>query len=299
MEVQLDSVRTAEAAWTWADILALFKLRIGVAIMLSALAGAVAAGGAWPAYTDLAILAAAVLLAAAGAGACNHWFERDLDRAMIRTASRPFASGRLDPHTGWLVAFGVMILGGGVLAATRFGWVSGAMVVAGAATYAFLYTMVLKRRTHWNIVIGGFAGSFAVLAGAAAVGGLHLPIVWALAAVLFLWTPSHFWSLANALVDDYRRAGIPMLPVTHGPARAAMWNAVNTLLLVISTIVFAILSHSAVIAVGVLAGSGWLAYTTWLMLRQPDRMTSMRAFRASLIQLGTLLIAIFAAFPTP
>lgn len=279
--------------------LTLCKIRIGVAIMLSALGGAVLAAGGWPAPVDTLMLAASVLVAASGAGAFNHWFDRDIDALMGRTRKRPFVDGTLAHHPGWPALFMGMIAAGSLLAAARFGLLSGLCVAAGALTYAFVYTVWLKRRTDWNIVIGGAAGSWAVLAGGAAFGGLGNSGVLLLAAVLFLWTPSHFWSLAVAIADDYRRAGVPMLPVTRGIPAAVRWNLINTALLVSASLWLVFELGSPVAMAFGAAGSLWLAWTTLGMARDPTRATAMRAFAASLIQLGLLLAGLFTMYAVP
>lgn len=271
----------------------LFKLRIGLAIAFSALAGALLAAGGWPSLADTSLLSLAVLVAAAGAGGCNHYFERDIDAVMRRTRGRPFVTGRLAHAPRWLVLFVAMMLGGSGLAALRFGWTSGALVLAGALTYSLVYTLWLKRRTHWNIVIGGLSGSFAVLAGGAAVDNLFAPAVLLLALVLFLWTPSHFWALAIAIVEDYRRAGVPMLPVSHGREVAARWTLANTALLAASGLALAAVLAQPLVWAGTLAGGGWLVWTGLRMLHDPSATVAMSAFRASLVQLGLLLLAIF------
>lgn len=273
----------------------LFKLRIGASITLSALAGALLAAGAWPAPTGLIWLALAVWLASSGAAGCNHYFERDIDALMRRTRSRPFVVGHCVAGTGWLLGFMAMIAVGSALAAWRFNPVSGLWVLAGALTYAVVYTLWLKRRTHWNIVIGGAAGSFAVLAGAAAFGDWTAPAVLWLALVLFLWTPSHFWSLAIAMAEDYRRAGVPMLPVSHGLERAARWTLVNTVLLVASSVALAWLVAEPVLWFGTTIGGGLLLLTGSRLLSDPVPAVAMRAFRASLIQLVLLLATLFIA----
>ena len=274
----------------------LFKLRIGFAIVLSALAGAILAAGDWPAGGETLLLGFAVLLASSGAAGCNHYFERDIDARMRRTRSRPFVSGQLDVHVAWPALFGLMMLAGSGLAAWQFGWASGLFVLAGALTYSVVYTLWLKRRTHWNIVIGGLSGSWAVLAGASAFDGGLSPAVLLLALVLFLWTPSHFWSLAIALVEDYRRAGVPMLPVVRGVEIASRWALINAVLLAASALALAALLGSAVVWAGALLGGGWLCHTHRRLVRKPTPPVAMAAFRASLIQLGLLLTGLFIAY---
>jgi heme o synthase len=274
----------------------LFKLRIGFAIVLSALAGAILAAGDWPAGGDTLVLGLAVLIAASGAAGCNHYFERDIDARMRRTRNRPFVSGQLQASARWPALFGLMMVGGGGLAAWQFGWLSGLFVLAGALTYSVVYTLWLKRRTPWNIVIGGLSGSWAVLAGATAFDGGLSPAVLVLAVVLFLWTPSHFWSLAIALVEDYRRAGVPMLPVVRGVEIASRWALINAVFLAGSALLLAALLGSGPVWVGALLGGGWLVHTHRRLVRCPTPPVAMAAFRASLIQLGLLFAGLFIAY---
>ena len=274
----------------------LFKLRIGFAIVLSALAGAILAQGAWPDGGDTLLLAFAVLLASSGAAGCNHYFERDIDATMKRTRARPFVSGRLSTSMYWPALFLLMMLAGSGLAGWQFGWASGAFVLAGALTYSVVYTLWLKRRTPWNIVIGGLSGSWAVLAGAAAFDGVATPTALALAVVLFLWTPSHFWSLSIALVEDYRRAGIPMLPVVRGVAVASRWALINAMLLAGSAVLLAAMLGDPFVWTGALLGGAWLVHTHRRLVRRPEPKVAMTAFFASLIQLGLLFAGLFIAF---
>jgi protoheme IX farnesyltransferase len=169
-------------------------------------------------------------------------------------------------------------------------------VFLGAFTYAILYTVWLKRRTWWNIVVGGLAGSFAVLAGAAAVSQVPGPEALALAVVLFLWTPPHFWSLAIACRADYERAGVPMLPVLVGNARAARAIFAGAVLLVGASIVPATLGLGAIYFCAAALGGAWFLLKCWRLMRRPDPATAISSFRASLVQLcavlaGTLLDA--------
>lgn len=281
----------------WVRVLAtLFKLRIGLAIALSALAGWLVSAGSWPALGDGLILLLGVLVAAAGAGGCNHYFERDIDAHMRRTRQRPFVSGRCHAGIRWLVLFMLLMLLGSTVVGVGLNATAGVFTLAGALTYSVVYTLWLKRRTHWNIVIGGLSGSFAVLAGASAAGDLSSAAVVWLAILLFLWTPSHFWALAIAIVDDYRQAGVPMLPVTHGTHVAAVWSLVNTALLVASSIGLAwSLAHWS-IWVAVAIGAYAMLQRGVQLVRDTDTAVAMRAFRASLLQLGTLLLALFLHF---
>ncbi|MDL2338174.1 MAG: heme o synthase, partial [Pseudomonadota bacterium] len=203
------------------DVLGLFKLRIGVFITVSALVGLAVTPGPRPSFAQVLVLAFTVMLASASAGAFNQYAEAESDRRMARTRNRPFATGALRRTPAWLLLMAVML----TVSVGTAAWVLNAMsalyVFLGAFFYAVVYTLWLKRRSWLNIVVGGLSGSFAVLAGAAAVDpavGVH---GWLLALALFLWTPPHFWSLAIAGQADYAAAGIPMLPVVVGTERAA------------------------------------------------------------------------------
>ncbi len=265
------------------------KLRIGVSIAFAALAGyAVTPGAALPGWQLLA-LALSVLLASAAAGGFNQFVERDLDRHMPRTRRRPFASGLLPAHRGWLVflcgLLGVAVAG----AALALNLAAALYVFLGAFVYAVVYTVWLKRRTWLNIVIGGLAGSFAVLAGAAAVDPAIGPRAAWLALALFLWTPSHFWSLAIALRDDYAAASVPMLPVVIGNRAAARAVLGNSLLLVAASLMPLFYGLGWIYAAGALAGGTWLLVENVRMLRDPSRPVAMRNFFVSLAQLTLLL----------
>ena len=163
--------------------------------------------------------------------------------------------------------------------------------VAGALVYAVVYTVWLKRRTWWNIVIGGLAGSFAVLAGAAAVAPSTLdPATIAFAVVLFLWTPPHFWSLAIACRDDYASAGVPMLPVVKGDRVAALAITAHAALLAALGALLGVVSGSVLTTALAAAGGGWFVLEALRLQLSPSRARAMRSFFASLLQL-TLLLA--------
>ncbi|MEI2679197.1 MAG: UbiA family prenyltransferase [Burkholderiaceae bacterium] len=165
-------------------------------------------------------------------------------------------------------------------------------VLLGALTYAGVYTLGLKRRTPWNIVIGGLAGSFAVLAGAAAVNPQIGPLAALLALVLFLWTPPHFWSLAIANEAQYAAAGVPMLPVVVGAARAARIVHASTLALVAVSLLPVFFGAGWIVFAGALVGGVHFLRKTHALVRQPDRRTAMAAFFASMVQLSALLAAV-------
>jgi protoheme IX farnesyltransferase len=281
-------------ALTLRDAVSIFKLRISATIALSAVVGAAVARGSGLAWWQFSVLALAVLAASASAGAFNHIFERDLDGRMERTRSRPFVTGAQRAGVRWYAAIGLLLALPAATAYHVFNAAAAAYLLAGALVYGLVYTVWLKRRTWLNIVVGGLSGSFAVMAGAAAVDPALGPVPIALALVLFLWTPPHFWSLALALRGEYARAGVPMLPVVVGARRAA----------------WAIFAHAAALALLALAplgfGMGWAyglgavtggAIFLWrciVLVRDPDHRNAMRAFFASLAQLTILFLGALA-----
>jgi protoheme IX farnesyltransferase len=208
---------------------------------------------------------------------------------MARTRNRPFVTGALRHGPVWLWVIGAMTAGAVLAASLAGNFLAGLYVFLGAFTYGVVYTVWLKRRTWWNIVIGGLAGSFAVLAGAAAVSPVPGPDAAALAVVLFLWTPPHFWALAIACRDDYAAAGVPMLPVVVGDARAARAIYGSAVLLVAASLAPVFFSMGPIYLLASLAGGGYFLAKCHALVRTPDRRTARAAFLASLAQLGAVL----------
>jgi protoheme IX farnesyltransferase len=271
-----------------------FKLRIAVAITLSALTGlAVMPGPGLPAW-QLAVLALAVMLSAASAGAFNQYFERDADRHMARTRNRPFVTGRLKAGPLWLGIILATLAIAVAVAGFALNWAVAFHVFMGAFVYGVVYTVWLKRRTWLNIVLGGLAGSFAVLAGASAIdpGLAAAPII--LAIVLFLWTPPHFWSLAMALREDYAAAGVPMLPVVAGDARAAWAILAHTIALLLLSLLPLWYGMGWIYLASAAIGGALFVGKSAALVRNPSRRAAMLNFHASLLQLGLLQIGAIA-----
>jgi len=194
------------------DYLPLAKPGITLLICAVAVAGFLLASPRSVDFLRLAILVGTGASASAGAAMLNHYLDRDIDRQMKRTRGRPLAG---DPSVSGtaVAAVGLTLLAVGIGAASVFlNLLTGFSIFLGGITYVGIYTFWLKRRSSWNIVIGGFAGSAPALAGSAAAVGSWTPGVLAFALLVFLWTPPHFWSLALLLRDDYARANLPMLP---------------------------------------------------------------------------------------
>jgi protoheme IX farnesyltransferase len=273
------------------DVLGLFKLRIGVMIMVTALVGMAVAPGPAPDPLQVFVLALAVLGASAAAGAFNQYVEVETDRLMARTRRRAFASGALPHSPAWLAVIGALLA-----LSVGAAWLALNPLVAlhtflGAFFYGVVYTLWLKRRTHYNIVVGGLAGSFAVLAGAAAVEPGLGPLAASFALILFLWTPPHFWALAIANPADYAAAGVPMLPVVVGVERAARVVLYSTGALVAASLLPALFGAGALYVVGAALGGALFLQRSWRLARAPSRATAMGAFFASLVQLSMVLAA--------
>jgi len=275
--------------------ISILKLRIGSFIALAALVGILTGGGSLPPVKALVFLLA-VLGASGAAGAFNQYFERRTDRLMARTVMRPFASGRLKEGPIWPVTFTLLLAASLLMAWSVSGWLPALLVFLGAFTYGILYTLVLKRRTVWNVVIGGAAGSFALLAGAAAAAMPGAPAIGpvplALAAMLFFWTPPHFWALAVVRVEDYRRAGVPMLPVVHGPE---VWGPVIFLHIATLTALSILplgLGLGWIYGIFALGAGGWFTWTGWKLMAAPSKEAARRVFHASLIHFAALSLGV-------
>jgi len=214
------------------DYIGVVKPRIIPLLVFVALGSAVIAGRALPSTRILVGVLIGGTLASAGSLALNSYLEIGIDSKMKRTRNRPLPAQRIVPPTDALtLGFGLLAAGVAVafltlnLAATFF-------IALGAFIYVPVYTVWLKPRTTWNIVLGGFAGSCAALAGWYAVAPSNPALAWVLAALIFVWTPSHFWSLAVLTEEDYSAAGIPMLPSVVGSRAASKYIVANTLILI-------------------------------------------------------------------
>ena len=273
-------------------VLGIFKLRIGVLIMISALAGLAITPGPVIGFVQGLVLALSVLVASASAGAFNQYIEADTDRLMARTRRRAFASGALSTSPLWLGVIGLLLAA--AVGATGFfvNPVAALFIFLGAFCYGVVYTLWLKRRTWVNIVIGGLSGSFAVLAGAAAVEPTLGALPLLLALVLFLWTPPHFWSLAIAYQAEYAAAGVPMLPVVVGVPRAARIVHANAVALVAVSLLPVLFGAGPVVLVGAVLGGAYFLRKTRALARAPSRATAMASFFASMVQLSALLAAV-------
>lgn len=284
------------------DWIVLLKPRVISLVVLTGVVGLlVAPGGIHPVLGIAAVLC--IALGAGAAGAINMWYDRDIDARMKRTATRPIPAGRIAP--GAALGYGIILSAASVfIMGLATNWVAAGVLALSIAFYVLVYTMWLKRRTRQNIVIGGAAGAFPPVIGWAAVtGDVTLePLI--LFAIIFFWTPPHFWALSLFAHADYERVGVPMLPVTHGARETRRQVLLYTLLLVPLTFVpwamgFAGWGYAAAAA---LLGAGFLrhAWAVWTD-RQDGAGRSLsgdrparRAFRFSLSYLALLFVALAA-----
>lgn len=267
------------------------KVRLGFLIMACALAGIAVSPGPRPAAWQIALVGIATLFASAAAGAFNQLYERDVDAVMRRTRERPFVTGRFRADGVWFAGIGLVVLASVAAAAIAANWLAAAFIFLGAFTYGVVYTVWLKRRTWLNIVIGGLAGSFAVLAGAAATGSTLSPAPLILATVLFFWTPPHFWALALACKEDYAAAGIPMLPVVTDDLTTAKVILAHALLVVALSVVPVWFGMGWLYLLGAISGGAVFIVASVRLMLRPSLRGAWRTFAASIVQLGLLLTA--------
>jgi len=270
-------------------VLGLFKLRIAVMIMVTALVGLAVTPGPALSAAQLVVLALAVLLASASAGAFNQYYEFDEDRLMARTRQRAFVTGELRRTPLWLALIAALLVLAVGAAWAVLNAAAALYIFLGAFFYGVVYTVWLKRRSSTNIVIGGLAGSFAVLAGGAAVDPSLGALPLLLALVLFLWTPPHFWSLAIANQADYAAAGVPMLPVVVGTPRAARIVFASTVALVTASLLPGWFGAGPLYMAGALVGGAYFLHKAWALALRPSRQTALASFFASLLQLSLVL----------
>ena len=252
-------------------------------------------------FTIVAGLLIAGTLSSAGSAALNCYVDRDIDIKMERTKKRASATGQLSPNI--TLAYGIIMITIAAIVSTVFlNLLTTGMILLGSFFYVFIYTIWLKRRTTWNIVIGGFAGSAAAFAGWTAITGELNLIAILMGSLVFIWTPSHFWALALLKDDDYTEAGIPMLPVVVGKVKAARYTIINTLLLIPFSLVFVLLGFGYVyLVISVIFGI-LLLYSNVKLLKNPaDKKIALTAFKFSSPYLAIIFIAllldVFFRFP--
>jgi len=251
------------------DFLALMKPRVMSLVVFTGAVGIwLAPGNLHPVLAAVAVLCIAV--GSGAAGAINMWYDRDIDAVMTRTAARPIPAGRIAPDDA--LGFGVLCAIGAVgLMGLASNWLAAGLLAATIAFYVLVYTMWLKRRTPQNIVIGGAAGAFPPVIGWAAVTGTIDVVPLALFALVFFWTPPHFWALALYSSGDYARAGVPMMPVVAGRrATKRQMLAYTLILLPLALAPWALGAAGIVYAAGALALGLVFVAAALRVLGEPD-----------------------------
>lgn len=275
----------------WRDYLELTKPRVVLLMLMCAAVGMLLAAGDGLPWRALLFGLPGIALMAASAAAVNHIADAEIDARMARTRNRPVATGRIGPVRGLMFAASIGIAGFAILVAfvnPLTAWLN----LASWVGYGLIYTLYLKRATPQNIVIGGLFGAAPPLFGWTAVTGSIEPGGVVLLAIIFIWTPPHFWALALDRIDDYRDADIPMLPVTHGEAHTKWQILVYTLALVaVSVAPWAIGMSGLVYLAGALVLGGiFVGYAVALLKAVPS--APMATFRYSIVYLLALFVAL-------
>ena len=276
------------------DYVALTKPRVVVLLEVTTVFAMVMAARGWPGWRLTLDTVAGGWLAAGGAHAINCWFDRDIDASMGRTRTRPIPAGRVDPNAA--LAFGIALGGlSFLLLAAEVNLVAASLALAGLLFYVLVYTMWLKRSSVQNIVVGGAAGAVPPLVGWAAVQG-HLSLTALfLFAVIFYWTPPHFWALSLLIRRDYASASVPMLPVVVGERETRRQILIYSVVLVLITFLPMMLNlFGPLYAVGVGILDAAFLLTTGLAVVDPSARAARRVFYYSMLYLA-LLFAVMAA----
>jgi protoheme IX farnesyltransferase len=285
-------VAPAAATSKWSQFYALTKPRVVQLIVFCALIGMLLAEPGWPDWRRVLLATAGIWLVAAAAAAFNCIVEQQIDRRMQRTAWRPTAKGQLTNKQ--TLAFSAALCASG--SAILYLWVNPLTMWLTFATfvgYAVIYTVVLKPATPQNIVIGGASGAMPPVLGWAAMTGDVGPEALMLCLIIFLWTPPHFWALALYRVEDYRKAGLPMLPITHGSEFTRLQVLLYTVVLFASTLLPFVYGMSGAIylVVAVVLGAGFILYA-WQLWRDYSDALARKTFRFSIWHLSLLFAAL-------
>ena len=272
-----------------ADYVALTKPKVQSLLLLTTVTTMLVAGS--PSVSLVLLTCLGGYLSAGGAGAVNHWFDRDIDAQMARTATRPIPSGRVAPHAA--LAFGIGLAALSLIELSLFVNVTAALLsFSGFLGYVFVYTVWLKRRTPQNIVIGGAAGAVPPLVGWAAVRGTVGGTAVLLFAIVFFWTPPHFWALSLLMKNEYAKVGVPMLPVVRGEQETRRQILLYSVLLyAVTQLPFCAGGFGAIYLVASLALGGAFIGGAVLLQRRADRRSALKLYLFSLLYLALLFCA--------
>jgi protoheme IX farnesyltransferase len=284
--------RSSRALQLLSDYLELTKPKVQSLLLLTTIATMYVAGD--PSVALVALTCLGGYLSAGGAGAVNHWFDRDIDARMTRTALRPIPSGRISPRAA--LTFGCALACLSLLELSLLvNPLAAALSFSGFLGYVFVYTVWLKRRTPQNIVIGGAAGAVPPLVGWAAVTGSVSGIAVMLFFIVFFWTPPHFWALSLLMKDEYGKVNVPMLPVVRGEAETRRQILLYSILLyAVTQLPFCAGGFGLVyLAASMLLGLGFIAGAVRLY-RRADRRSALRLYLYSLAYLALMFCAMVA-----
>jgi protoheme IX farnesyltransferase len=280
----------------WKEYLALTKPRVISLLLFTTMTAMFIGAGGWPGMGLFLATSVGLYMAAGAANAINMVCERDLDLRMERTSKRPTLTTVPAPKALWF-AFGLAI-GSFLLLTFVANLLAALMALSGLVVYVIVYTLLLKRRTWSNIVIGGAAGAFPPLVGYAAVTNNLSPLAWCLFALVFVWTPVHFWALALLIKDDYARAGVPMLPVVRGDRYTVVQIALYAVATVAISLAPFALNEGGVVGAGWLYGVCAVALNAILLWRSvqlyqnPSRPRASSLFHYSMLYLALLFLAL-------
>jgi len=291
-EERLEAAQPIDAKQRASDLFSLTKPIIVALLLVTTYAGMVVAGGALPSLSVTFWTLLAGAMAAGGSSAVNMYIDRELDQYMARTAKRPIAAGRMTPAEGLAFGLGLLVVSF-YLMAGFVNLLAALLALAGMLYYVLLYSIFLKKATVQNIVIGGGAGALPPLVGWAAVtGSLAVPALF-LFAIVFMWTPPHFWALALVRKKDYERAGIPMLPVVRGRLETRWKILIYTLELVGVTLLMAFLNLAgSIFLVAALLLGGMLISAAWRVWRKGGNKLAWRMYRYSSMYLALIFVAL-------
>jgi protoheme IX farnesyltransferase len=278
---------------TWRDYLALCKIRVVLLMLITAYVGMALAVPGWVPWQPLVFGLFGIGLLASSAATINHLVDRRIDAIMWRTKHRPIPTGKVTPRNATIFA---MILGcaGFLILGLLVNWLTAILTLLTLVGYAIVYTMYLKRATPQNIVIGGLAGAMPPLLGWIAVTG-HLDAnAWLLVIIIFVWTPPHFWALAIYRLEEYKKADVPMLPVTYGVRYTKISIMAYTILLIaVSALPYITDMSGPLYLIGALILGFIFLYYTIRLYCSDDTRWGMKTFRYSIVYLFLLFIVLF------
>lgn len=291
------SLRAKPQNWLWLKAYSeLMKWRIVILLVFTTVTAMIVAADGLPKLDIFLATIVGGVFASGGSSAINQFLDRDMDGKMNRTARRPIPSGRVAPINALLfglglIAWSVLILG------VFVNWLTAFLAFVGAIYYIIIYTVILKRNTVVNIIIGGGAGAMPVLVGWAAVAGSLSIEAWILFAIIFYWTPPHSWALAILVNSDYAAAGVPMMPVARGEDKTRIQIVQYSIQLVVITLIPAIgllvgvemLSFIYLIAAALLGGG--MIYLSFILLRRPTKSLARAVYKYSSAYLAFLFLA--------